>query len=108
MPDERIEGKPRAVVAPGRLNMSDYQRLERVWPATGAVVGVDVSLSIRGAVGWAPPRPWSVIASGKPYRRPKARSRLRIWTAPTSSRPPSLTDRAIITGGPSRSGLSSP
>ena len=50
MPDERIDGKPRAVVAPEHMNKSNHQRLERVWPATGVVVGVDGSRSVLGAV----------------------------------------------------------
>lgn len=53
MSDERIEGKPRAVMASGHMNKSDHQRLEWGWPATGVVVGVDGSLSVLGAVGWA-------------------------------------------------------
>jgi nucleotide-binding universal stress UspA family protein len=53
MPDERINGKPRAVVAPGQLNKSNHERLERIWPATGVVVGVGGSLSVLGAVSWA-------------------------------------------------------
>jgi nucleotide-binding universal stress UspA family protein len=53
MPDERIEGTPRAVLASRQLNKSDPQRLRWGWPATGVVVGVDCSLSILSAVGWA-------------------------------------------------------
>lgn len=53
MPDGRIDGELRAVVAPGHAGTSDHDLLERPWPGTGVVVGVDDSLSFLGAVAWA-------------------------------------------------------
>jgi hypothetical protein len=95
MPDERIDGKPLTVVAPEQLNKSDHQRLERGWPATGVVAGVDGSLSVLGSVGWAVNRPVPNSRQHDDAYGQSASSDHRTDVLPAAATPAAVT-RAVV------------